>query len=177
MSIIKKTGSITALLACLTYGSVNSAYAAQLDFQDPFQSGTPAEPNPVQPDSDLCEEEPTPDAELQSLKLGPNLVASSAVSDTALGLQGRTLIAQGPICDLGGVAPEGGGAIGGPGILPILAGLAGAGGIAAIAATGGGDDAPEVVSVPEPSELATAGLFASLGIAGVLLRRKNKKED
>jgi LPXTG-motif cell wall-anchored protein len=31
--------------------------------------------------------------------------------------------------------------------------------------------------VPEPAELATASLFASLGVAGVLLRRKKKSND
>ncbi|WP_146242343.1 hypothetical protein [Acaryochloris thomasi] len=157
---------------------MNSVYAAQLDFQDPFQGDASAQPSQADIDADLCEEDFSPvESELNSLNLGPNLVASAVVSDTPL------LIAQGPICDLGGVAPEGGGALGaGIPLLPVLGGLAGAGGIAAVAATGGGDGdgdapAPPTPAVPEPAELATASLFATLGVAGVLLRRKKKSED
>ncbi|MGF1600743.1 MAG: hypothetical protein ACFCU8_01775 [Thermosynechococcaceae cyanobacterium] len=177
MSIIKKTGSITALLACFSYGSVNSVYAAQLNFRDPFQGESTAQPAaPAAVDSELCEEEPAPKSNLNSLNLGPNLVASAVASDTPLGLQGRTLIAQAPICDLGGVAPEGGASLGSAfPVLPLLGALAGAGGIAAIAAAGGGDNGTPVV--PEPAELATASLFASLGVAGVLLRRRKKSNE
>jgi hypothetical protein len=176
MSIIKKTGSITALLACLSYGSVNSVHAAQLDFQDPFKGDTTAQPAAV--DSELCEEEPAPKPELNSQSLGPNLIASAVASDTPLGLQGGTLVAQAPICDLGGVAPEGGASLGSAfPILPLLGGLAAAGGTAALIATAGGDDDDPVPVVPEPAELATASLFASLGVAGVLLRRKKKSND
>jgi hypothetical protein len=174
MSIIKKTSSVAALLACLLHGSVNPVYAAQLDFQDPFQEDASAQPNQADIDSDLCEEGIDPaESELNSLNLGPNLVANSGASDTPL------LIAQAPVCDLGGVAPEGAGALGGgvP-LLPILGGLAGAGGIAAVAAgSGGGDNGGGPPAVPEPAELATASLFATLGVAGVLLRRKQKSEE
>ncbi|WP_146242344.1 hypothetical protein [Acaryochloris thomasi] len=152
---------------------MNSVYAAQLDFQDPFQGDASDQPSQADIDTDLCEEGSSPaESELNSLNLGPNLVASTVISDTPL------LIAQGPICDLGGVAPEGGGALGaGIPLLPILGGLAGAGGIAAVAATGGGDGDAPAPAVPEPAELATASLFATLGVAGVLLRRKKKSED
>ncbi|MEO0374597.1 MAG: hypothetical protein AAF329_08235 [Cyanobacteria bacterium P01_A01_bin.17] len=154
---------------------MNSVYAAQLDFQDPFQGDASVQPNQADIDADLCEEDLSPvESELNSLNLGPNLVASAVVSDTPL------LIAQGPICDLGGVAPEGGGALAaGLPLLPILGGVAGAGGLAAVAATAGGDDdgTPPAPAVPEPAELATASLFATLGVAGVLLRRKKKSEE
>ncbi|MGB7417352.1 MAG: hypothetical protein WA902_24360 [Thermosynechococcaceae cyanobacterium] len=176
MIIIKKTGSIPALLACFSYGSVNSVSAAQLDFQDPSQGESTEQPAPAAVDSELCEEETAPKSNLNSLNLGPNLVASAVASDIPLGLQSRTLVAQ-AICDLGGVAPEGGASLGGgfP-LLPLLGGLGAAGGIAAIAAGGGGGNNGTPV-VPEPAELATASLFASLGVAGVLLRRRKKSNE
>ena len=83
MSIITKTGSIAALLACLSYGSVNSVYAAQLDFQDPYQGDTSSQPVQADLDNDLCNEDFSPaEVELNSLNLGPNLVASAVASDT-----------------------------------------------------------------------------------------------
>lgn len=177
MSIIRKTGSITALLACLSYGSVNAVHAAQLDFQDPFQEGTPAQPVQAEVDEDLCVEDPAPEAELNSHSNHPNLVASSGISDAPLGLEGKTLIAQGPICDLGGVAPEGAGALGGGVPLAAILGPLGAGAVGGVvAATTGGDGDDDPAEIPEPAELATASLFASLGVAGVLLRRKRQSE-
>ena len=90
------------------------------------------------------------------------------------------LVADGTICDLGGIAPEGAGLLagGGAGIAPILAGIGGAGAIGGIVAgVAGGGDGDDTPSVPEPAELATASLFATLGVAGVLLRRKKKSEE
>lgn len=195
MKLLKTCGSLTALSLVVLYNSVNApiAHAAQLGLGDSLESETKLNTNTAQ--SDVCEEEPviSPEALQESSSplsqsLGPNLMASSVVADTSTGvLSSQTLVAQGVLledCGIGGVAPEGGlpAAAG----FPLAAALIPAGVAAAavpLALTGGDDpadpapptvDPPDPIppSVPEPAETATAGLFAFLGIAGVVARRK-----
>lgn len=148
----------------------------------------------ISPEEALQEESPSP----LSQSLGPNLVASATIPDVSVGIQSpQTLVAQSvqfEDCGIGGIAPEGGlpAAAG----FPLAAALIPAGAAAAIvplAVTGGDDDSgnsnppantPPVLNlpdddpdnippnVPEPSEAATAGLFACLGLAGIVARRR-----
>jgi|GEM_PF-3281405 len=178
------------------------SYAAQLGLGDSLTeepksnaetafSDVCAEESVVSPEA--LQESPSP----LSQSLGPNLVASATISDVSIGIQSpQTLVAQGvqfEDCGIGGIAPEGGLPAAG---FPLAAALIPAGAAAAIvplAATGGDDnpgnanppaDTPPVLdlpnddpenippNVPEPSEAATAGLFACLGIAGIVARRR-----
>lgn len=188
MKLLKTCGSLTALSVVVLYNAINTpfSYAAQLGLGDSIEADSKLDMDTAQ--SDVCEEEPiiSPEA-LQdsssplSQSLGPNLMASASTSDVSVSLiSSRTLIAESGLidCGIGGVAPEGGlpAAAG----FPLAAALIPAGAAAAaIPFIVGGDDPetptpPSTVppSVPEPAETATAGLFACLGIVGVLAKRK-----
>ncbi len=183
MKLLKTFGSLTALSLVVLYNSVNAprSYAAQLGLGDSLEKGTPLTTDTAS--SDVCAEEApviSPEA-LQSpsplSQLGPDLVANAAATDVSRPSQ--FLVAQGfEECGIGGVAPEGGLPAAAAGF-PLAAALIPAGAAAAAAlplALSGGDDpatTPAAVpNVPEPAETATASLFACLGIAGVMARRK-----
>lgn len=195
MKLLKTFGSLTALSLVVLYNSIHAplGYAAQLGLGDSLEEDTKLNTDTAL--SDVCEEEPviSPEALQESSSplsqsLGPNLMASAVVTDISQEIQSsQTLIAQGvefEDCGIGGVAPEGG--------LPAAAGLpwaaalipAGAAAAAIPFVVGGDDDPPNSPppnnppppnvppNVPEPSEAATAGLFACLGIAGIVTRRR-----
>lgn len=196
MKLLKTCGSLTALSLVVLYNAINVplSHAAQLGLGDSVETDSQLNTNTAQ--SDVCEEEPviSPEALKDSSSplsrsLGPNLMASASTSDVSTGLlASRTLIAENGLidCGIGGVAPEGGlpAAAG----FPLAAALIPAGAAAAalpFVVGGDGDpadpapappviDPPDAIppSVPEPAEAATAGLFACLGIVGVLARRK-----
>lgn len=194
MKLLKTCGSLSALLLIVSYNAINApvGHAAQLGLGNSLDEQPNFSTDTAQ--SDVCEEEPviSPEALQEpsgplSSSLGPNLIANSGTSDASVGLlSSPTLIAENGLidCGIGGVAPEGGIPAAG---FPLAAALIPAGAAAAALpfVVGGDDDptpptppnnppVPPVTppSVPEPAEAATAGLFACLGIAGVLARRK-----
>lgn len=194
MKLLKTCGSLTALSLVVLYNAINTpfSHAAQLGLGDSIEADSKLNTETAQ--SDVCEEEPiiSPEALQESSgplsqSSGPNLLANATTSDVSTGLlSAQTLIAENGLidCGIGGVAPEGG--------LPAAAGFplaaalipAGAAAAAIPFVVGGDDDpadpAPPVIdppdpappSVPEPAEAATAGLFACLGVVGVLAKRK-----
>ena len=190
MKLLKTCGSLTALSLVVLYNAINTplSHAAQLGLGDSIETEAKLNTNTAQ--SDVCAEEAiiSPEA-LQdssgplSRSLGPNLMASASTSDVSTGLASRTLIAENGLidCGIGGIAPEGGlpAAAG----FPLAAALIPAGAAAAaLPFVIGGDDgagapAPAPPSVPEPAEAATAGLFACLGIVGVLAKRKMNRSN
>lgn len=188
MKLLKTCGSLTALSLVVLYNAISTplSHAAQLGLGDSIETDAKLNTNTAQ--SDVCAEEPiiSPEA-LQdssgplSQSLGPNLMASASTSDVPTGLlASRTLIAQNGLidCGIGGIAPEGGlpAAAG----FPLAAALIPAGAAAAaVPFLVGGDDNSAAIppSVPEPAEAATAGLFACLGIVGVLAKRKMNRSN
>lgn len=198
MKLLKTCGSLTALSLVVLYNAINTplSHAAQLGLGDSIETEAKLNTNTAQ--SDVCAEEAiiSPEA-LQdssgplSRSLGPNLMASASTSDVSTGLlASRTLIAENGLidCGIGGIAPEGGlpAAAG----FPLAAALIPAGAAAAaLPFVIGGDDGPAAPapaidppapippSVPEPAEAATAGLFACLGIVGVLAKRKMNRSN
>lgn len=191
MKLLKTGGSLSALLLILSYNTINApvSHAAQLGLGDSLDEKPNLRIDTAQ--SDVCGEEPviSPEALQEpsgplSRSLGPNLVANSGMTDASGGvLPSQTLIAENGLidCGIGGVAPVGG--IPAAAGFPLAAALIPAGAAAAALpfVVGGDDDPapptppvnpPPAPPVPEPAETATAGLFACLGIAGVLARRK-----
>lgn len=191
MKLLRISGSLTALTLIALYNAISApfSHAAQLGLGDSvgldsnLSTDTAPNLNTDTAQSDICEEEPiiSPEALQESSgplsqSLGPNLMANASTSDVSTGLlSSQTLIAENGMldCGIGGIAPEGGlpAAAG----FPVAAALIPAGAAAAaLPFVIGDDDDPATTppSVPEPAEAATAGLFASLGIAGVLARRK-----
>ncbi len=183
MKLLRIPGSLTALTLIALYNAISApfSHAAQLGLGDSVGLDSNLSTDTAQ--SDICEEEPiiSPEALQEpsgplSQSLGPNLMANASTSDVSTGLLlSQTLIAEDGMldCGIGGIAPEGGlpAAAG----FPLAAALIPAGAAAAaLPFVIGDDDDPATTppSVPEPAEAATAGLFASLGIAGVLARRK-----
>lgn len=194
MKLSKTFGSLTTLSLVVLYNSINApaSYAAQLGLGDSLEEEMKLEENTILSDS-ACGEEPISPEALQqpssplSQSLGPNLIASAATTDSAVGIQQPSppLVAQAGLleeCAVGGIAPAGGLPAAAAGF-PLAAALIPAGAAAAaIPLIAGGDDgnpnpntAPNPAPappVPEPAETATAGLFACLGIAGVAAKRK-----
>lgn len=190
MKFLNTFGALTALSLVVLYNAINAplSHAAQLGLGDSLDKGTTLRTDTAL--SDVCEEEApvvSPEALQPSdpvSQLGPNLVASAAVTDSSVASSSQVLVAQGfEDCGIGGVAPEGGlpAAAG----FPLAAALIPAGAAAAVlplALTGGDDPAPAPPAaippnVPEPAETATASLFACLGIAGVIARRKMNRSE
>ncbi|NJN38123.1 MAG: hypothetical protein HC790_04330 [Acaryochloridaceae cyanobacterium CSU_3_4] len=200
MKSLRILGSFTTLSLVVLHNTINIpvTHAAQLGLGDSLEEEINLKTNIV--GSDVCAEEApvvSPEAlqepanVSQSLSLGSHLMANVAATDVNVNSQpSPALIAQDvqfEDCAIGGIAPEGG--------LPAAAGFplaaalipAGAAAIGIPLALGGSDDPgspsnppdnnppplePIPPNVPEPAEAATAGLFACLGITGVIARRR-----
>jgi len=186
MKLSKTCGSLSALLVVVSFNAVNVplSYAAQLNLQDAAENKPNLTPSSAQ--SDVCGEVPmiSPEAlqespEPLSHAHPSTLVANAVVSDSPAKVVPSQQVAEVILfedCGIGGVAPEGGLPLAAPGGFPVAAALIPAGAAAAavplLATSGNDNNAP---NVPEPTETATAGLFACLGIAGVVARRRMKK--
>ena len=161
---------VTLLFTLMACGSISAPQvrAAQLDLEQPSIAvqGTAGGPT----GTEFCAD---PLGASQSyLPQGSSSVGFSYAGNTPL-------IAQEVIedCNVGGIPPVGTplAAAAFP-LAAVLGGIGGAGAItgAVIAATDGGGTPP---AVPEPSDGAMAGLFAGLGITGIVLRRRMKSSS
>lgn len=161
---------VTLLFTLMACGSISApqALAAQLDLEQPSIAvqGTAGGP----PGTEFCVD--PLGAPQSNVPGGVSHVGFSYAADIPL-------IAQEVIedCNVGGIPPVGTplAAAAFP-LAAVLGGIGGAGAItgAVIAATDGGGTPP---AVPEPSEGAMAGLFAGLGITGIVLRGRMKSSS
>ncbi|NJK41039.1 MAG: hypothetical protein HC934_06155 [Acaryochloridaceae cyanobacterium SU_2_1] len=198
MKLLRNLGSLTTLGIVAFYSAIHTpySYAAQIGLGEnssvdlggvPLGDQVPLTETDITtsnicagqtvfPDGSL-EEQPSEESLNQPLSsLGPNLVASNGTADVSVGFAASPILIAQAIeiedCGLGGIPPEGGLPLAGGFPFAALAGLAP---LAAIPALIGGGDPDPVPPVPEPAEVATAGLFAALGVAGILAKRKLKR--